>query len=324
MDEGGFDHEAIARAIRAHKPELLATLRNDVRRSLLALTPGQALSLRLLRGDVEVRTLAPDVSATYGGALIAFCRGKQYDGYLVDSSVTPRVSGVVEASLLAFFTSEATAKAVSDAIVQELQSKAAVGTVLQGRLAEEKDWLSHELATLQNFDVSYSIAGQLVDVTAQQIHEFFRGAVGKQMMAVIGKVMATSSGKALLIKTMNVAIAKVMASAALKSALLTAIKKVGIGILIKTAIGKALVALLAVVGIAHVPLLWIILPILAGFLVYEYNTFPAKLAERIPDEVVRIVDSKFGELSDTVARGTALSIMDEVVKELTKVRLASS
>jgi len=111
-----------------------------------------------------------------------------------------------------------------------------------------------------------------------------------------------------------------MASVALRTALLSTIRKAGVAILIKTAIGKALLVLLAVVGLAHVPAVLIVLPILSGFLVYEYNTFPEKLAKRIPDEVVGIVDTKFGNISDEIAPNLTSAILAEFVSALTKVK----
>lgn len=320
MDTASIDHETIARAIRANKGKLFADLRRDLRASLLAMSPTQALTLRLMAEDVEMRTISPGPNAKYAGAMISFCRGEKYEFCTVDSAVTPRVAAVVESTLIAFFSSEGIAKAIADSVLQELQKNSPTTNLVLAEISENQNWLGYELSTLANLNLSYSIAGQIIDTTAQQIDEFFKSAVGKQLMAAIAKMLATSSGKILIVKTLNVAIAKVMTSAALKTALLATIKKVGIGILIKTAVGKALIALLALVGIAHVPVVWIILPILAAFLVYEYFTFPEKLAGRIPDEVTAIVDSKFGELSDTVARGAVMSILDEVVKELVKVR----
>lgn len=315
-----FDYQAISTAIQSRKGELLPRLESAVRASLSSLEPADALTLRLMRDDVEVRRLRPAASSEYAGALISFCREKTYEGYTVDSGVTPRVVAVVEDALLSFYTSDAVGNAVAEAVLEEIRAKSAVSSVVQREMAENGDWLAREIGTLAKLDTSTSIAGQLADATAQQIHHFFQTAVGKQIILVIGKVMATSAGKTLVVKTVQIAIAKVMASAALKTALLATIKKVGIGILIKTVIGKALIGLLALVGIAHVPLVWIILPILAGFLVYEYQTFPRKLAERVPTEVVRVIDGKFGELNDSIARSIVGSLFDEVVQQLTKLR----
>jgi hypothetical protein len=315
-----FDYRAISQAIQSRKDELLPALRSAVRGSLASLEPADALTLRLMSGDAEVRRLRPAASTEYAGALISFCREKPYNGYTVDSGVTPRVVAVVEEALLSFYTSEEMGSTVANAVLQEIRDKAAVSGIVQEEMGNNRDWLMHEINTLASLDTSSSIAGQLAEATAQQIHDFFQTAMGKQIVLVIGKVMATSTGKVLVVKTVQIAIAKVMASAALKTALLATIKKVGIGILIKTVIGKALVALLAIVGIAHVPVAWIILPILAGFLAYEYVTFPEKLADRVPDEVVRVIESKFGELNDSIARSIVGSLFDEVVRELTKLR----
>lgn len=319
-----FDHQAISAAIQSQRGRLLPQLRDTVRSSLSSLEPGEALTLRLMRGESEVRTLKPAASAEYAGALIAFCRGKEYSGYGVDSGVTPRVVTAVETCLLDFYTSEAVGTAVADAVLREIQDRAAVSTAVREELAENREWLQRELSTLANFDTATSMAVHLADTTAQQVHHFFQTAVGKQIILVIGKMMATSTGKLLVVKTVQIAVAKVMASAALKTALLATIKKVGIGLLIKTVIGKALIALLAVVGLAHVPVMWIILPLLAAFLAYEYHHFPGKLAEQVPDEVVQVIDARFGELNDTIARNIMDSLLKEMVTQLTILRTGTA
>lgn len=315
-----FDHRVISAAIQSQRDKLLPRVHGAVRDSLSSLEPAEALTLRLLQGEKQIRVLRPAASAEYAGALIAFCRSKDYSGYAVDSGVTPQVVTAVENCLLDFYTSDAVGNAVADAVIKEMQEKGAVATTVREELAENRDWLQHELSILNNLDAGTSIAVQLSDAAAHQMHHFFQTAVGKQIILIIGKIMATSTGKMLVIKTVQIAVAKVMASAALKAALLTTIKKVGVGLLIKTAIGKALLALLAVVGLAHVPLVWIILPVLAAFLAYEYHHFPGKLSAQVPDEVVRVIDAKFGELNDTIARNILDALLKEMVSQLTTVR----
>ncbi|MGF1582969.1 MAG: hypothetical protein ACFCD0_26920, partial [Gemmataceae bacterium] len=119
---------------------------------------------------------------------------------------------------------------------------------------------------------------------------------------------------------LTLVVQKVMASAAIKAAIVALIKKVGIAVLIKTAIGKALVALLAVVGIAHVPAVWILLPLIVGFLAYEYFHFPGKLAKKLPKEIRESVSSKFGELNEKIATAATKAIFEVLGKELTTVR----
>jgi hypothetical protein len=320
---GDFDYRSIANAIQSQKGKLLPQLHEAVRKCLISLEPAEALTLRLTRGDETIKSLRPAATAEYAGALISFCRERQHEGYTVDSNVTPRVVAVVEEVLLSFYMSEAVGAAVTNAVLKEIRESDSVSGIVQREMVDNQEWLGRELKTLATIDTASSIAAQLTDATAQQIHHFLHSAVGKQMMAVIGKIMATSTGKTLIVKGVQAAVAKVMASAALKAALLTTIKKVGIGILIKTVIGKAILALLALVGIAHVPLVWIILPILAAFLVYEYNTFPEKLAQRVPGEVVRVIETKFGELNESIAKRIVGSLFGELVRELTKVRPAT-
>jgi hypothetical protein len=132
--------------------------------------------------------------------------------------------------------------------------------------------------------------------------------------------MATTAGKIALKQVLTIVVKKVMASAAIKTAIVTIIKKVGVGVLVKTVVGKALVALLAAVGIAHVPVAWVILPLIAAFLAYEYFTFPEKLAGKLPAQVRAEMAIRFGTLNEKIAAAASRTIFSALERELTKVR----
>jgi hypothetical protein len=89
--------------------------------------------------------------------------------------------------------------------------------------------------------------------------------------------------------------------------------------LIKTAVGKALFALLALIGISGIPIAWIIIPIIAGILIYEYNTFPEKLADKIPSSVADNINSNFQGLNNTIVQEMVTVISAELVNHLTKL-----
>lgn len=321
MTDESFTHDAIAEAIRSKAPILFGTIREQVQARLLKLSPSEALTFRLLAGDNEHRRVAPSGTKEYASILIAFCQGKKYDGFLVDSAVTPVVMTTVENTLLEFFASEAVGQAVSEAVMKQFANARPGKKTVAQELTENADWAKKEISTLLNYGTADSLAMQIINLGADQIHEFFASSVGKLIVTAITKMMATAAGKTILIKAMQAAVAKVMASVALKAAIISLLKKVGVGILIKTAVGKALVAVLAVVGLAHVPVFWVLLPLLLAFLAYEYNTFPEKLAAKLPLEVERIVKDQFDLVSDQAAREIFKGVLAEIVKHTTKLNI---
>jgi hypothetical protein len=318
VNEGKFTHEAISAAIRSRAPDLFKVIRDDVQTRLKKLAPSEALTFRLLDGDLELRRVAPEASKEYASILIAFCRGHKYNGYSLDSAVTPVVLETVESTLLDFFASESVGQAVSEAITRQFtEAQAGKKTVAQ-ELNENVDWAKQEVATLLNYGTVDSIALQIVNLGADQIHEFLASSIGKQLILAVTKMMATSAGKTFLINAMKMAIAKIMTSVALKAAIISLLKKVGVGILIKSAVGKALVAILAVVGLAHIPVFWVLVPLLLAFLTYEYKTFPEKLAAKLPQEVERIIRGQFDVVSDHAAREIFKGVLAEITRHITK------
>ncbi len=312
-----FDTQQVEEAIAKHKDVLLDQLENAVAEKLRSLTPKESLSLRVLFDTPKV--IAPAASKEYGGALLAFLREKEYQGAKVDSAVTPVVLDVIESQIIAFYSSELVTEAIIDGIVSEVQSAADAGGAVRSGIQENMDWLRHEYSTL-SVDTSYSMSGILIDTSVAQIKTFLASSTGKALIAGISKAMATTAGKIALKKILTVVVQKVMASAAIKTAIVAIIKKVGIAVLIKTAIGKAFIALLAVVGIAHVPAVWILLPLIVGFLAYEYFQFPEKLAKKLPKEIRAAVDEKFGELNEKISNAATKAIFDVLANEMTKAR----
>ena len=312
----------VADAIAKHKNELFRKINHDTRQSILKLTPKECLTFILeLKGN-KVRKYKPEASEEYAGAMIAFCRGKQYRGYNVESEVTGVVIKTVETSILDFYGSEGICKSVSDAIIEEIFKYGAGTSIIKHEILEKKNWIGREISVMTHDTTAYSIAGTVIDAATQQIGDFFQSTVGKQVVLAISKMLATTSGKIAVMNAVKVAVMKVMASAALQTVLVNFIRKVGVGILIKTAIGKALIALLAVIGIAHVPLVWIILPLIAVLLVYEYNTFPSKLADKIPSEVSNIIKGQFDEMNKVMSESIFSAITEKMTDELTKVRFS--
>jgi hypothetical protein len=316
-----FDPKQIEELIAKHKDVLLNKIETAVASKLGSLSPQVALAFRLLSGNDTRRVITPAPSLEYAGALLAFMRQKSYEGFQVDSAITPVVLDVIEGQVVAFYSSQEVTEAIIAGIMQEVRATIGTERVIRAEVQENLDWLRKEYTAL-TVDSGYSLSGMLVETSIAQIQVFLGSTAGKAIIAGLGKAMATTAGKVALQRMLTVIVQKVMASAALKTTILAIIKKVGIGVLIKTAIGKALIALLAAVGIAHVPIAWILLPLIAAFLAYEYFHFPEKLANKLPSEIRYAMSMRFGELNEKIAVAAARTIFTVLEKEMTAVRTA--
>ena len=113
-----------------------------------------------------------------------------------------------------------------------------------------------------------------------------------------------------LIKTLGVAlkpiILKLMASAAFKAILVSKLKAIIVGALLGAFIKIIGVKLGLTAGAAF---MWVLIPIVLGWLAYEYFNFPAHLAEKVADSVADDLLRNFSETSDAMA----LSIVERLI-----------
>lgn len=313
-------YEAAAEAILAHSDELFSALQTRLDRTLRQHTPAQTLTFDLVRNGRVIERIEPGVSLRFAHALFSVTSGRPLDGCDVVPAIATRIEREVEDVVRDFFGSEAVIGAVSEALLQELRRSGAAQQAYGDVFSENQEWLGRELRVLMDSSVTGSGAGWLIDATADQLHHFFQSAVGKKVLLVVAKTASSTAGKVLIVKGIQLAVAKLMASAAFRSALVAVIKKVGIGILVKTAIGKALLVLLAALGLAKIPVAWIILPAIAAFITYEYKTFPSKLADKLPPRIVQDLRERFDEINLSISRVIVDTLLAHLVDELTALR----
>ncbi len=311
--------QLIASAIAERREALFTDVRSHVRQTLASMSPRETLTFRLMEGEIERRVIAPSASEDYVRSLIAFTRGKTYLDRTVDSAVTPRTMEAVSEAVLRFYASEAISGVIAQSIMDQIERSEVANHAARELTAENARWLKKELVIATHLQGAHSIAGQAVDAAAGAVQQFFHTAVGANILAVLAKVMSTAGGKLMVTKGLQLAVGKVMASAAAKTMIVSVIKKVGIGVLLKTVIGKAVVGAFAAVGLAHVPLVWILLPLIAAFLVYEYQSFPSKLADKVPAEVERVLLGEFDTLNRSVSEAIVVAVLSQAADYVTEV-----
>lgn len=315
-----IDEEAVARALEGRRDELLARVRREVGEAVSAMSASQALTFLWMDGDRTVRSVAPAVSADYARTLIAFTQGREIGGCRVESAVTPAALAAAREAIIRFYVSPETGEAIVAAILAQIEAQLPAdrpaGDGVPAEPGDPRAWIERELKAAGGLDAVHAVGHDLVAASAGRLSAFFQTALGHKILAALGKAFATSAGKVMVLRLVQAAVQKVMASAALQSAILAALQKVGLGALVKSAIGKAVIALLAMAGVTHVPLVLVVLPVIAGFLFLEYRRFPAKLAGRLPDEVADAVGGSFAEMNRgitaAILAGTIAALADEL------------
>lgn len=311
--------KSVADEIAKNRELLKSKISSKIYHAISSMEPSKCLSFRLMKNDTMVREVSLKASVEYVEVLIGYMKSNKYNGYEVESCITPVALKATETAIIDFYTSDIVREAISVQIVEQLKNSKIIKVAMNNEINANKQWLKHEINTLLAGESASSIAGNVIEKMSDNIMSFLSSTAGHNLLALIGKLMATTTGK-IMLKELGVIISKAIATEAFKSVLLVAIKKVGVGILVKTAVGKAIVALLALVGISGIPIAWIILPIIAGILIYEYNNFPENLAEKIPSSIAESIGKDFGKMNDMVAKDIVKVVMDNFVGYATKLR----
>jgi hypothetical protein len=314
------DTNAVASMIASDKERLFSLIKSKVHNTISNLTPEKSLSFSLLRQEKIIRTVSFSLaSPEYIKILYHYMRKQQYEGMEIDSAVTPVAVNAVEQAIIEFYSGEKTVQAVTQTITESIQGNGLIGRVVRNEVGNNQEWLIREIKIYFQKHAAHSLAGDTIDAIAGRIAIFFHTAVGKSLLAALGKFMATSAGKMLAYKLAGV-VAHVVASAAFKTAIVAVIKKIGVSILIKTVVGKVILLILASIGITGIPIFWIIAPIIAGILVYEYIHFPAKIAEKVSLEAEKSLRLEFDALNISVVQELIQATWKQIVDEATKVQ----
>jgi hypothetical protein len=124
------------------------------------------------------------------------------------------------------------------------------------------------------------------------------------------KALATAPAKVLLAKLSMVA-SNVVASGAVKSAAVVAVKKVGVTVIMKSAISRVFLA--AIFGSSAISIGWIVIPIVVWIGKRSWDPLPKKLADQLPDEIVKVLDVHFVEINRNVVEAVLEQMCDGIV-----------
>lgn len=315
-----INEKEIAAEIAKSQDALINKIESALNLSIGAMSPSESLTIRLMSNDCFMGEVKPEPSLRYAKALSAFMKGTPFESCDLDSSVTPIALSVCEQAIVEFYSSNEITTAISEAITRQLEEEAKTNQVLRQSISDNADWLKKEAVYTISNHTKTSIAVEATNLATDQITNFLHTTAGLHVMHAIHYALSTAAGKIALKEMIVIVVKKVSASAVLKTAIMTTLKKVSLAALMKTIIGKAMIAGMAAVGIAHVPAAWVILPVIGGFLIYEYKNFPSKLADKVPKEVGRMIRSRYTEINDGIIASIASNAFSSLIKEVTKPR----
>lgn len=285
----------------SHKEDFISELQNRIYDYISSKSSSDCLTI-VERKDYGNRKVIWEPSEALDGYIprfISFLRKKDYEGNELDSYLTDDIVNIVEKTY-GEFVKENT-NIIIKPIIEKIFSqkdfidciasqaidhwKGTMGSVLRQKMMK---LLVHKIEDSISTNIVHASSSAVVATTSKIITTAAAIPISKTIALVLAKNMA------IMLKGI---IAKLLASTAFKTMLAAMVKKM--------IAAKVLTVIIYAVGtkIAGISIGWIIAPLIAALIAYEYFTLPRKMAEKISANVSTELRSKFSDLNKNVATG---------------------
>jgi hypothetical protein len=311
-----LDISRMVEVLGDRKDEYLTAVHLQVESALKEMSAAEAWSIILTGTDGTKQALQPQLKTDYLRALIAMTRDRDYQGCKAQSSVTGVVLNAVERATIEFYRDPATQAMLGEELARQFSMYANADSAVS---SEAQAMISLLVGEMRNASVATPIKAVVIDRVAAVLIAFLTSATGHEILVVLGKVMATHIGHA-VVAYVAVATAKVVSLSAVKAAVIVAVKKIGIATILKTTIGKVIIGVMLAaakinpsrrnIDIATFAVLAVALPMVA---VHEYRKLPGKLAKELPVKVIDILSGSYDELNRSAAEHLLGPVLDSVM-----------
>ncbi|KAF2006905.1 hypothetical protein P154DRAFT_615012 [Amniculicola lignicola CBS 123094] len=152
--------------------------------------------------------------------------------------------------------------------------------------------------------------GALLSV-GQQIGHLATTVAGSQVAGVVAHILVK-----LLAVHISSIVAHILASSALQHILVVLLKKFVIAAVI-SAVSNFLIAHFGA-ALAGASIMWVVIPIIAGFMAYEIHHFPKELGEKVSASVRSELEGRFDNMNETILENIFDSILrsNDLVKDI--------
>lgn len=300
---------AITKIIVGEKATITAAVERGIYEHLRNEEPKACLRLVKLNSKGDVAEWLPmKAERRYASALVAFIRKTRFEGADLDSGLTPAVSSMVaeifasklgeqadrisELVLPLLISSDRFLSSLSDSLLAAFSSP--IPKMIQGKVG---GLLTSKLS---------SALAQTIDTSTTAT---IKASVAKVAAASVASPVAVKISASLVLGlsgALKPIIVKLLASAAFKAAIVAKVKAIVVGAL--------LAAFAKIIGVklgltAGAAFLWILIPAVLGWLVYEYHQFPEKLAKSVSASVAEAMDNGFQDTSRSISESLIEAIL---------------
>ena len=312
------DYDSVAAKVASRKEGLFLQIESNVKSAISNMTPSQTLSFCISSRGGRYESVPMAANKKYAEVLWCFWRNTDFkkDGitYQIESDVTKPILKEVEQTIISFYSSievkNCIASAISDAVSTSRIVQASVGSNVNDARKTIQNEVARRIANHSLSDVKSGVINQVTE----QVISFMNTSMMHQIVNTVGACITAGAGKVVVSK-LAIVLSKSISVTALKSVVMSVVKKIGITTIAKTAVGKAVALSLTAIGLsANAAFFVALIPIIAIVLVHEYNSFPKKLANKVPAQVVSDLKTHFDEMNSLIIR----NMMSELSKQISE------
>lgn len=301
--------DRITRELGVHKDAFISDVNTQIQKYISSKSAADCLTI-VEKTRYGSCTWEPSKALDgYVPRFIAFLRKKKYKGNELDSYLTDKIVFIVEHSYEKFLKQNTTSlvKPIAENLLSrkdivERIADSAIG-VWKATIGDE---LKRRLIRMLVHRIEDSISTNIVHASSSAVVAATSKTIAAAAAIPISNAVAVMLTKHLIIVLKGV-IAKILASTAFKAMFATLIKKM--------VAAKILAIVISAVGakIAGISVGWIVAPLIAALIVYEYYTLPQKMAEKISENVCAELGGGFSKLNRNVALGVVNELGTDVL-----------
>jgi hypothetical protein len=303
----------VEKALRARKTAFLDKMANRID-SYIVSTGKNCIAIVERNTDGSIRctwNFNDDIDDLCKMVYLFMRKKRAKSGCELDSALTDPIIEIVREEYEEFYQSES--EAISQGVLtalatDEIKLTKFVDRILGIALHNISDKGKKKVLDLIVHQIKQSVSQGTLHVVGQQIAHvattsmslsilvhrvLIRIAAGMQVAAIVAQILLK-----LMAAHMGAVVAKVLASAALQHVLIGLAKK-----FILAAVTAAVFQFLTVhfgAALAGASVLWVVIPIIAGYMVYKIATFPKELGKSVSKSVRKEIDRNFDSMNKTV------------------------
>ncbi|KAE8370746.1 hypothetical protein BDV27DRAFT_119389 [Aspergillus caelatus] len=294
--------EALVQSLDDRAPEYAALVQSSTATALRNSETADLLEVTVWDTSVEERRRVyserPPFNTDWAALFYKYLRERSVGSNReLETGIDTVIKNAVLDASQEYYTSEETIAILSGELVKQVDMNEKVRKAIYNELQATRKLAIRESRDAISAHTQVILADRMHDVMAQSLnHAVVNTTVGSVVGHMVLSAMALPAVKVAITHSIIVAVH----SAAVQHILVLAGKKIGVTVLLTLIFGHAAASLAG----------WFVLPIIAAFVTYQYQTLPDTLAKKIPRELAEQIKQNAPTINKSIAEGAKKAAME--------------